>query len=506
MKNSSLLPHQAAQEVIRRDEAAKTLLSFTEYTKPDYQAANLHKKICDALEHVLAGRIQNLLVEAPPQHGKTELTTRRLPAYLMGRIPGAKVITATYNKEWASDIGRDVRDIVGSDLYQNVFPGIQLRQDSKATYRWQTSNGGIYISAGIGTSLTGRGGHFGIIDDPFKDSTEADSETRQETVWRWYTNVFLTRLTKAAPKIVINTRWNEFDLTGRILEKAKESGEEWHRLNLPAILNEGTDNEEALWPEEKPIEYLHGMRATMAPRDWLSIYQQSPTSADGTIFKREWFGYYEELPDRLNYYISFDSAETPDGGDYTWITVWGVSKDKVFVVDMWRRQCSTDVWVEALVGNRHTHKEGEERVVGLLEQYEPSALIPESDSIWKAVEPFLRRRMLEERQLVLIEPQGHGGKNKPARASAFQGIASMGRVVLPKYHPLTEIWLDQHLKFDQGRYDDAVDASGAFGRFINRVWARPDKKEPPPEVNIKTEAGEFHMPGILTPPKIRKGW
>jgi len=401
----------------------------------------------------------------------------------MGKMPGSRIISGTYNQDLASDVGREVRDIVISERYQNVFPGIELRADSKAANRWQTSVGGYYISAGVGTSLTGRPGTFGIIDDPFKDSKEGDSELRQEEVWRWYTNVFMTRLSKDAPKIVINTRWNEYDLTGRILEKAAESGEKWHRINLPAINHEHTDHEEALWPEEKPLDFLANMRATMTARDWLAIYQQKPTADEGTFFKREWFNAYDTAPEHLNIYMSGDFAVTENGGDFTELGVWGVSPDRrIYLLDWWYGQTTADVWITEIV----------ERI----RFWRPLWFIGESGPIRRAIEPILRRRMLDDNALCALEWLPHSAANKEASARPFQALCSQGLVYWPQ-NPLAERVKDQLLRFPAGRYDDAVDTCSLFGRFIDQTWSKA--KPPPPEKPLLIDKVELFVDDFYKP-------
>jgi predicted phage terminase large subunit-like protein len=182
--------------------AKQGLIAFTEYTFPQYRTAEHHRLIAEKLEAVERGEIDRLLICMPPRHGKSELATKRFPAYALGRDPARQVIQASYNSDLATDFGRQVRNIVATQRYQNVF-GTELAPDSKAANRWNTSGGGAYVAAGVGTAVTGRGAHILIIDDPLKDREEAESENRREMIWNWYTSTAYTRLMKGGAIVLI---------------------------------------------------------------------------------------------------------------------------------------------------------------------------------------------------------------------------------------------------------------------------------------------------------------
>ena len=236
MINSQLSPQEAAQELLNRRLAKDSLLKFTEYTNPDYQAAGHHQQIAEALEKVERGEIDRLMIFMPPRHGKSELASRRFPSWYLGKNPSKQIIAASYNSDLASDFGREVRDIVKSPEYHNIFD-VSLAEDSRAVNRWHTNHKGVYIAAGVGTAITGRGAHVALIDDPFKDRQEADSETTREGVWKWYTSTLRTRLMPGGAIVLIQTRWHEDDLAGRLLKQQKDR---WTIIELPAIANEDT--------------------------------------------------------------------------------------------------------------------------------------------------------------------------------------------------------------------------------------------------------------------------
>lgn len=220
-----ITPAQAADELLRREDAARSMIAFTCYTNPLYEPAPHHHLIAEALEAVERGEIDRLMIFMPPRHGKSELASRRFPAWALGRNPMRHIIAASYNSELAGDFGREVRNIIASQEFANVFPGITLAADSQAANRWHTNKGGAYAAAGVGTAMTGRGANILLIDDPVKDREEADSPTVQQRNWAWYTSTAYTRLEKGGAIIIIQTRWNVDDLAGMVLKAAaKEMG------------------------------------------------------------------------------------------------------------------------------------------------------------------------------------------------------------------------------------------------------------------------------------------
>lgn len=175
-------------------QARTSLLAFTEYTAPTYISAGHHKQIADKLEAVERGEIDRLMIFMPPRHGKSELASKRFPAWCLGRNAKRQIIAASYNSDLADDFGRNVRNIVAEPEFGQVFPEVTLAADSKAAGRMNTNHGGAYVAAGVGTAVTGRGANIALIDDPFKDRQEADSERRRELVWDWYRSTLFTRL------------------------------------------------------------------------------------------------------------------------------------------------------------------------------------------------------------------------------------------------------------------------------------------------------------------------
>lgn len=450
MPSSPLSPQAAAVELLARRRARQSLLGFTEYTNPAYQAASHHALIAQALEAVERGEIKRLMICMPPRHGKSELASRRFPAWCIGRTPSRQVIAASYNSDLANDFGREVRNIVASLEFRVLFDAT-LAQDSQAANRWHTGAGGMYVAAGVGTAVTGRGADILLIDDPFKDREEADSELRRQRVWDWYTSTAYTRLMPGGAIVVINTRWHDDDLSGRLLEESTKGGDQWHVLSLPAISEDGA----ALWPDWYPLERLEQIRAVLPARDWNALYMQNPIPDDGDYFKADWFGEYEELPKGLTFCGASDYAVTEGKGDYTEHGVAGVDGNRnLYIANWWRGQTTSDVWIE--------------RKCDFILAHRPACWFGEAGPIRRAVEPFLVRRMQDRQAFCRIEWLPSIA-DKPTRARTIQGMASMGKVWLPKNAPWKGELLNQLMRFPAGKYDDGVDVLSLFGRGLVHI-------------------------------------
>ena len=438
----------------------RSLIRFTEYTFPQYEPAEHHRLIAEKLEAIERGDIQRLMIFMPPRHGKSELATKRFPAWFLGRNPDKQIIQASYNSDLATDFGRQVRNIFQENRFKNVFGSVDLAPDSKAANRWNTSDGGAYVAAGVGTAVTGRGADILIIDDPLKDREEAESENRREMIWNWYTSTAYTRLQGMRAEILVQTRWHEDDLAGRLLEAEAKGGKKWDKLILPAIMSDGN----ALWPERFPINVLQEIKQTIGPRDWSALYQQEPSPDEGTYFQREWFSRHTNRGINSNVYMCSDYAVTDGGGDYTEHGVFGIGPTgKIYQLDWWHGQTSSDVWID--------------EKLRLIRKWKPICAFGEAGVIQKAIEPMLRRRMIETGTRCRVEwlPSIH---DKATRARGFQARAAMGEVSLLE-GDMGERVLNQLLKFPAGKNDDAVDVCGMIGRALDEAH--------PAIVPVKTE-------------------
>ena len=447
----------------RRLRSRKYLTDFTEYTYDRYRTANHHRIIAEQLERVERREIDRLMLLLPPRHGKTELASRRYPAWCLGRNPHRQIIAASASESFATDVGREVRNIIRSEEYSRIFPEVTLAEDSQAAGRWHTNRGGIFYSVGVGSQILGRGADEFIIDDPFGSMADAQSELERKSVKEWYQGSVYNRLQPGGAIILINHRMHEDDLSGYLLEQQANGGDKWEVVCLPAISEAG----EALWPEAYPKEALERIRANSLPRFWSSLFQQDPQPDEGTFFRREWFKTYDDLP-KSNRYITCDFAVTVEGGDWTEFAVWGVGTDgSIYAVDWWRGQTDASEWIERLIDLSVKHK--------------PYAVFAEGGVIRRSIEGILKRRMDERRAWMQIE-WINSIHDKPTRARGFQALAASGKVAFPKAPWAGEV-LDQLIRFPAGKHDDSVDCCGLIGRAVDEAWpavlAKVDERKNP---------------------------
>lgn len=301
------------RELLRRS-AQSRLIDFIYYIKLDYRANWHHTLIADKLDEFLRSDRGRLMLFVPPQHGKSEIASRCLPAYVLGHNPDTKIAACSYSIDLARSFSRSVQSYMQQDEYRQIFPDVEVGKPL-STDLFQLGNGtGQYKAVGVLGGLTGHTVDLAIIDDPVKDALEANSETYRERVWEWYLNVLETRLHNKSKVILIMTRWHEDDLAGRLLERQPEK---WEVIKIPAIKEkDGLPEDpreigEALWPEKHSLEKLNSLRA-LSERTFTSLYQQSPTVKEGDKIKRAWFQlcHEKEVPDRIVWDLWIDGAYT----------------------------------------------------------------------------------------------------------------------------------------------------------------------------------------------------
>jgi predicted phage terminase large subunit-like protein len=458
-------------EFVARTEAESSFVAFNRYVDPEQPPALHHRMLCEALQDVAEGRLKRLMVLMPPGSAKSTYATVRFPAWYLGRNRKHGVITASYNDELATMFGRRVRNLVGSDPFAGVFD-LSLAPDSRGKGEWETTEGGFYFAVGVGGGVTGRRADLIVADDLIKGIQDADSETIRNKTWDWWTADLRTRGKPGYALVLINTRWHEDDISGRILPEnyAGESGwitsrdgERWMVICLPAQAGEGDalgrQPGEWLWPEWFTQDHWELTRKVTPSRQWFSLYQQTPTAEDGDYFRREWFRRYEEHPKTLNTYMSCDFAVTEGGGDYTELAVWGVDTNRrIYALDWWHGQTNALDWCE--------------QIIRLAKLWKPLRLVGEGDNIRKAVLPFLRRMMQETGTYIAVEELPSGGADKPSKSRNFQALQQNGVVYWPRVEWAERV-ISQCVKFPSGKYDDGVDTCGVFGRYIDKVWQAP---------------------------------
>ena len=290
-------------ELYRRD-AGESFPVFLNYTQPTYDRQWFHTLIARKCQQLIDGTLgaDKLMLFVPPQHGKSEIVSRKFPAWILGRNPKAKIVGASYSSELAQQFSRAIQRTIDTPEYANVFPetflnSSNVRTDAKRGWLRNVDNfetvghGGFYRSVGVCGSLTGTPVDIGIIDDPVKDAIEAYSATYRERTWDWYVNVFLTRLHNSSKIILIMTRWHDDDLAGRILA---HEGDKWTVISIPAIKEDVSaafdprNVGEALWEERHSLERLREAEQR-SQRTFAALYQQRPSIDGGNIIKSDWF-------------------------------------------------------------------------------------------------------------------------------------------------------------------------------------------------------------------------
>ena len=301
----------------------------------------LDRAITESLELAKSGQRDGLLVSMPPQHGKSELCSKYLPAWFLGTHPDCRVILTSYEADFAASWGRKARDLL--EQHGSLF-GVKVSKRSSATNRWDLEGreGGM-STAGVGGAITGKGAHLLIVDDPIKNDEEARSPKHRQKQWEWWQSVATTRLRPGALMVVVQTRWHRDDLTGRIQDHAKTNGQRWLTVKLPALaeMNDplGRAPGEALWPEMYSRELHEKNRATRTTYYWRSLYQQDPQAEGGTEWPETFFGpeiWFNEWPTEWQCkVVALDPSKGTDSkfGDYSAFVLLLVGVDDTLYVD-----------------------------------------------------------------------------------------------------------------------------------------------------------------------------
>lgn len=433
----------AAQELLKRREARRSLLSFIRYINPDYIVSDFARTVCAELEQFiadcLAGLRPVLVLEAPPQHGKSDMVSRYLPAFIFGHYQNLRLAGLSYAKDLASDMNRDVQSIMASAEYARLFPNATLSGFSGIANgdKFTVPNGsGSYVGQGVGGPLTGKRVDIGIIDDPIKNSKEALSHTVKDSIWKWYGSTFLTRLSKNSGHIIMATRWATDDLSGRVIA----ANPKVKRLSFPAINEKG----EALVPDLHPIEKLIETKAALGDYFWSAMYQGSPKTLGGAVFKDFGVRYYlpKDLPAKFDKVIqSWDMTfKDTDGSDFVAGQVWG--------------KFGANSYLLHEVRERMGFTQSKQAVVKMTAQFpEARRKLVEDKANGPAILDSLKA---EISGLVPVEPDG----SKIARAHACTAEWEAGNVFLP--HPDIAPWVKDFVEevttFPAAANDDRVDA------------------------------------------------
>lgn len=445
---------EALQELAKRELSRRHLLDFILYNFPNYQVNWHHWKICEALEKVERGEIKKLMITMPPRMGKSEICSIQFPAWYLGKHPDREIIAASYNADLAVEFGKKTRNLVRTALFGNVFKQVKLSEDSTAAGKWNTNSGGAYLAVGVGGGMTGRGADLLLIDDPVKDRAEAESEIVQKAVWDWYRSTARTRINPGGVQVLIQTRWTENDLAGRLLE---DQGEQWTVLSFPAIAEEDEEfrkEGEPLWPElvvngevyGYSLEALQAIEKDVGPYDWSALFQQKPINAAAQEFKKEWYrNITQEEVSRMNTtnLLTVDTAMSKkSSADYTGFSDVAIDKDNFWYVKAWRQRLNPYELCEmlfALYIRRRYAKIGIEKT-----------------SYLEGLKPYLDAEQRKRGIFLPIVELTHGGIAKETRIRGLIPRYSSGSV----FHIVGEcvsLELEQ-ATFPKGKHDDTLDS------------------------------------------------
>jgi predicted phage terminase large subunit-like protein len=446
------------RRAIRRD--------LTEWCRHSgYEPAAHHRLIIRELEAVRRGETDRLALFLPPGSAKSTYASVLFPPWYLADDPSRSIIAASHTSELAERWGRKVRNQIAEHA---LALGYNVADDNKAAGRWETAKGGEYYAAGVGGSITGRRADLAIIDDPIRSREDADSKKIRDAQWEWYKFDLATRLKPNASVVLIQTRWHEDDLAGRLLNEERDR---WKVVSIPmeAMADDLLDREpgELLWPEWYTPQMA--LDAKRDPRLWSALYQQQPTPDEGAFFKADWFRAVPKLPplSTLRIYGGSDYAVTSDGGDYTVHVVVGIDPDnRMYVVDMWRRQSASDEWVEAFCD--------------LVRKWRPMAWAEEQGQIRSGVGPFLERRM-RDRQAFVMREQFPTRGDKAVRSQSIRGRMALDGLYIAQDAPWKADLIGECLRFPAGVHDDQVDALGLVGQLLDKMVTgqRPDKNAIP---------------------------
>lgn len=349
---------------------------FIKFTKPNYDFNWHHKIMARALDQFAKGELKRLIITAPPQTGKSEQTSRRLPPYIHGQNPDARILAASYGATLASRNNRDVQRIMEGQAYRTLFPEAQIAmvgmdfQGKMPPARNNTTyeifdREGSYRCAGVGGSFTGMPADFFILDDPIKGPKEASSQRHLDSLWEWVATVMETRLHNDSAVLITMTRWTQGDPVGRFLRlmKTHADADKWTVIRFPGIFEGPSDDlefaphpedprqiGEALWPAKHSQLKYSKMRETMGPKYYNSVVQQRPAAQEGNIVKRSQIQFFKKMPERYDrscqsWDCAFKGSET---SSYVAGGVFVAEEAKFMVVDLIRARMDFNATIAAI--------------------------------------------------------------------------------------------------------------------------------------------------------------
>lgn len=445
------------------------LIEFVKYTKHDYRAQWFHEHLCHVLDKFARQEIMRLMVFMPPQHGKSELVSRRFPAYLLGRLPELRIAGLSYNDNFAKKFNRQVQRIIESDEYAKIFPDTKLNSKNvvssskgsflKNSHEFEVVNkSGSYMAVGVGGGITGNPVDVAILDDVIKGRAEADSKTYRDKLWEWWSDDVGTRVRERTQILITLTRWHEDDICGRILADPEEA-EKWTIIKFPALKeNDDDPNDpreigESLWEEEKSKVSLLDIKRKKA-RTFLSLYQQRPTAIEGNLIKRKWFSIISpaqfaaiinnatKLSPRL---FTADTAYTEESkNDPSGLLCFMIIDEELFILNFSSVRLEFPRFIKYL-----------KKYIINFSYGRKSLIFVEPKATGKSVVQTMKKIRVNGK-LVKIKEDKAPDTDKFTRASGITETLDFRGVSLIK-GPWNDSFLDELSAFPNGSHDEAVD-------------------------------------------------
>lgn len=443
-QNTQVSKEDARKELARRELARRHLKYFTLYNFEGFKLNWHHEVLFKKLEQVQEGKIKRLMIFMPPRHSKSESASVQFPAWYIGKDKDKNIITASYASSLATDFGRQVRNLIKTKEYQNIFD-TRLAEDSEAKDKWHTNGRGAYNAVGVGGAVTGKGADLLLIDDPTKNRQDAESKVIRDGVWDWYKSTARTRLSPDGAIVIIMTRWHKDDLAGRILANSEKG--EWDIVEFPAIAihdEEHRKQGEALWAGHFTLDHLEAIKKDIGIYEWSALYQQNPVASESQEFKEEWVKTveYDALPKDVRKFATIDTALTKkEESDYTGVTLNYVDARNNWYIDATRYRLDAKAIIELIF---KLHSDGFEKI-GI-----------EEGAFTHAVKPFLDDEMRKRNTFPHIVMLKHKGVQKELRIRALVPRYSHGSILHIKGK--TQELEDEMFSFPKGIHDDVLDS------------------------------------------------
>jgi predicted phage terminase large subunit-like protein len=490
------------QEMAQRELCRRRLLPFIQRFRPKYLPGWVHADICRRLERfkkqVEEGLSPRLLLMMPPRAGKSEIGSRHFAPWVLGDHPDWEIIAASHTSSLTMSFSRYIRDLMRDPAYQAIFPNTKLDPGSQSVENWNTTKGGGYLAAGVGTGITGRGAHILLLDDLVKDIEAADSDTISENTWEWYASTAYTRLAPGGGVLGIMTWWSETDWAGRIQQvMASGEGDKFEIVKYPAINDEGdeylladdsivqiaplskvpegarmtrpmnTAVHPARYDTEAMLRIKRNLVAAGQKRIWQALYQQNPTPDDGLHFTKGMFKKVPVMPNlkECNIFQAWDFAITENtDSDYTvGSTIAQDFEDNLYVIDVVRFRSSDAIYIV-------------DTILDYWQEWGANFLGFEDGQIWKTMESQFDKRCRERRiypAWELLKPL----TDKLVRAHPLKGRMQAGKVFFYSNGAWYEECERELLRFPGGKHDDQVDSLAWNVRLTLNASAPKDPRK-----------------------------